>query len=203
MNRMRTPSPPAGALRLTPPSSRAHLWLFVTTLCVPVLCAAVSTALSPPQARVLPQGIALSTPMLALAVPAAVLLVGLMLWGLLAAALRRQSLSIEERCLTVRSTFFRTRVDLDALLLDQARVVDLDERREWRPWLKVRGFSLPGLRSGWYRLRDRRKAFVAIAGSHRVLALPTTAGHALLLDVPDPARLLQRLRALAGPARPG
>ena len=101
----------------------------------------------------------------------------------------------------MRSTFFRSRVALAQLQLAQARVIDLDERLELRPQLKTRGYSLPGLRSGWYRLRNKRKAFVATADSRHVLWLPTAAGHALLLDVRDPHGLLALLHERCGHAR--
>ncbi len=79
-------------------------------------------------------------------------------------------------------------------------MVDLAEHTALRPLLKVRGYGLPGFRSGWYRLRDRRKAFVATADSRLVLWLPSTAGHGLLLDVHDPNGLLRHLRELAAHA---
>jgi hypothetical protein len=60
--------------------------------------------------------------------------------------------------------------------------------------------ALPGFRSGWFRSRTFKKLFVATAGGKRLLWLPTSRGHALLLQVRQPQVLLERLRELAADA---
>lgn len=117
-------------------------------------------------------------------------------------ALRRHRLGIDDGVLDVATTFYRRKLALDELRLDQARVIDLAERTEFKPMLKTNGASLPGFRSGWFRLRNRSRAFVAIADGPRVLWLPTTRGYGLLLQPRQPQALLQHLRELAAaPAR--
>ena len=56
---------------------------------------------------------------------------------------------------------------------------------------------MPGLKSGWFRLRNRNKALVAIAGGKRVLWIPTRAGYDLLLQPRNPQALLDELRKMA------
>jgi hypothetical protein len=46
--------------------------------------------------------------------------------------------------------------DLD---LATARVVDLRERSEWKPSIKLFGTRVPGLKMGHFRLRDRSRAW--------------------------------------------
>jgi len=93
-------------------------------------------------------------------------------------------------------------VGICELYIDRARVVDLAERTGLKPLFKTNGPSLPGFHSGWFRLRNRSCAFVAIAGGSRVLWLPTTRGYDLLLQPRQPQALLQHLRELAAaPAR--
>lgn len=181
---------------LMPPPGSARLWLFVLTVGLPLVIGALALALAPltHDAQPLVGGSLAATAALTLASVAALTL---LLWAALAFCLRRQSLRVDAQGIDVRSTFFRTQVAIARLQLDQARVVDLAEHTALRPLLKVRGYSLPGFRSGWYRLRDRRKAFVATADSRLVLWLPSTAGHGLLLDVHDPNGLLRHLRELA------
>lgn len=76
-------------------------------------------------------------------------------------------------------------------------MVDLDERPEFRPMLRTNGVSIPGFRSGWFRLRSGSRSLVATAGARRLLWIPTAAGHELLLQPGDPRALLDALRALA------
>jgi len=191
---LRTPG--RSGITLTPPPGSARLWLFVLVVGLPLLVSALALALAPltHDTQPLVGGSLAWTMALTLASVAALTL---LLWAALSFGLRRQSLQVDAQCITVRSSFFRTQVAIAQLQLDQARVVDLAEHTELRPLLKVRGYGLPGFRSGWYRLRDRRKAFVATADSRLLLWLPSSAGHGLLLDVRDPSALLLQLRELA------
>jgi len=120
------------------------------------------------------------------------------LWRVLRQAMRRGAVLVSPQALEVRSSFYRCRIALRELDLAHSRVVSLDEHPELRPLLKTHGFSLPGFRSGWFRLRNRRRGFVAMADGPRVLWLTGNA-HDLLLQARDPAALLARLRELAAP----
>lgn len=113
-------------------------------------------------------------------------------WGL-----RRHRLALDGEALEVTTSFYRRRIPLSDLRIDQARTVDLDERVELRPALKTNGTGLPGFKSGWFRLANGSKALVATAGGKRVLWLPTTLGYELLLEPMKPQALLDRLRELA------
>lgn len=178
-------SAPPRRLRLVPPPPRARRWLFALLPCLPLAFLAAGAVAQAPEGQAARLQLAL----------AALLLVSL--WWLLDRVMQRQQLRITARELDVRSSFYRCRVELQALDLARARLVDLDEHTTLRPLLKVNGFSLPGLRSGWYRLRNGRRGFVATAGGRRVLWLPGTGRHDLLLEVDDPGALLSQLRELA------
>lgn len=121
----------------------------------------------------------------------------IVLWLLLDLAMKRHRLQLDSGQLQIRTSFYTRRVALAELQLDQARVVDLDERTEFKPALKTNGYALPGFKSGHFRLHDGEKAFVAIAGGPRALWLPTTSGKGLLLQPNQPDALLQHLRELA------
>lgn len=120
------------------------------------------------------------------------------LWGALAFLLRRHRLRLGADGLEVATTFYRRQFALSALDLGAARVVDLGERPEFRPMLRTNGVSIPGFRSGWFRLRSGSRSLVATAGGQRLLWIPTAAGHELLLQPGDPRALLEALRATAG-----
>lgn len=127
----------------------------------------------------------------------------LLLWGLLDRAMRRHRLSLTPSMLEVKTSFYSDKVALSEMMLDQARVIDLDEHVELRPRVKTNGYALPGFKSGHFRLKNGQKAFVAIAGERRALWIPTLRGKGLLLQPHQPDALLKRLHelsaALAGP----
>ena len=183
-------------LQLAPPDGRAAFWLFAFAFVLPVLITAVALLAAVlgggPLKLVagnLPLTIALSLGGIALLCAA--------LWWMLARLMRRQALELSTDALDIRSSFYHCRTPLLELKLDQARVVELDEHTDLKPTLKTNGFSIPGFNSGWFRLRNGRRAFVAVADARRKLWLPGHGKHELLLEPRDPAALLARLRELA------
>lgn len=175
-------------LQLQPPPPRARLWLAALTIGLPV--ALIAGLLILQQSQV-------STTVLAYAMTAMALV-----FLIVDRAMRRHRIVLDGSALEVVTTFYRRRLAVDELRLQQARVIDLSERTEFKPALRSNGTSLPGFHSGWFRLRNRNRALVAIAGGPRVLWLPTTRGFDLLLQPQQPQALLQHLRRLAAvPAR--
>lgn len=194
------PSPSHASWQLEPPSTAARFWLFAIAVLLPAGIAV--GALSWAARDSAPQRLAGSGDPAAAAIVAGVLLACLALHWAVARALRRHGITLDEDGLAIRTTFYARKLAWNELLLQQARVVDLREHTGLKPLLKTNGTSLPGLRSGWFRLRNRRKALVAMAGrGTRVVHLPTTQGYDLLLKPRHPPALLQRLRELA-PAVP-
>lgn len=182
--------------QLVPPGPRARTWLFTFCLLLPLVLTAATLAI--------PGLTGNATSLVGGSVPLTVALVlgGLALlcgalWWVLARFMRRQALRVSADALEVRSSFYRCTTPLAELKLDQARLVDLDERTELKPTLKTNGFSIPGFHSGWFLLRNRRRSFVAIADGRRKLWLPGSGRHDLLIEPADPAALLARLRELA------
>lgn len=184
-------------LRLAPPGDRAGPWLFALSFGLPMALgvAAVTTPLlRGGQPLRLIEG---SVPLTVGLVLGGLALSCGALWWVLARFMRRQGLAITGAELDVRSSFYRCRMPLAELKLEQARVVDLDEHTELRPTLKTNGFSIPGFRSGWFLLRNRRRTFVAIGDGRRKLWLPGSGRRDLLIEPVDPAAMLARLRELA------
>lgn len=183
-------------LDLEPVPASARRWLFVLAVALPAAITAVALAVDTAAAGT---GDAAT----AAAVLAGISAFLLAVWWLLDRLLRRHRLQLGGGGIEVATTFYHQSLPLSELDLVRARVVDLGERPELRPLLKTNGFALPGFHSGWFRLRDRSRAFVAMARGPRVLLLPTRRGHVLLLQPRQPQALLDALRALAGTAARG
>lgn len=173
-------------LALVQASPRARAWLFALVAVLPPLLVAATELAGGRDGGI-------AWPALAGVTAFCVLL-----WAALAALLGRHRVGIDGGAIEVATTFYRRRFALAGLDLAAARVVDLGERPEYRPMLRTNGMSLPGFRSGWYRLRNGHRALVATAGGQRLLWIPTAAGHDLVLEPADPRALLERLRVMAG-----
>jgi len=129
-----------------------------------------------------------------IAVPTLVLVGGLIWLGA-----RRRAVELEAGQLTVKAGPHTCRVQIAALDLERARIVDLDEHTGLRPSIKTLGTSLPGYQAGWFRMRDRwRKAFYLLTQRRRVLWLPERGdGPSLLLSLEQPQALLDALNDVA------
>jgi hypothetical protein len=142
----------------------------------------------------LPRQQATPLPMLA-----AVFMIALVMLGPLLALLRRR-IALEGHTLVVAATLYTQRIDVEALDLDRARIVDLAEHTGFAPMLGLNRFGLPGLRAGHYLLRNRSRAFCLLTRRDRVLVLPRRDGRFVLLSPEQPQALLTALRGLAAPA---
>lgn len=182
-------------LQLEPVSTRTRLWLLALVVLLPVAIIAfmVGTTLGGGAAEA-DGGAALSRALLTVG---GVALLAVVVALVIDRFLHRHRLALDDAGLEVATSFYRRRLALSELDLEHARVLDLGERPEFRPMLKTNGTSLPGFQSGWFRLRDRRRALVARAGGNRVLWIPTTRGFGLLLQPKQPRVVLDRLRELA------
>ncbi len=183
-------------LQLVPPGTRPRLWMFGLCVLLPTLVtAALLLAVKDGDTHWhLLSGRPL---MVSAAILGAELLLMLAVWALLDRVMHRHRLALSSDALDVKTSFYSRIVPLSELKLDQARVVDLHERTEFKPATKTNGYSVPGFHSGHFRLRNREKAFVAIAGERRARWLPTVSNAGLLLQPQQPDALLKRLRELA------
>ena len=114
--------------------------------------------------------------------------------GILAWSMHHRKLSLSDAGLKVRWLPWPLVIPVAEFDLDGARLVDLAREAELRPYLKLAGTRLPGFRSGWFWLRDRRRAYVVLTGDQRVLLLPKRDGQLLLFSLQRPEALLDALR---------
>ncbi|WP_305805488.1 PH domain-containing protein [Stenotrophomonas sp. YIM B06876] len=114
---------------------------------------------------------------------------------------RRRRIMIDGSTLQISAMLYRKRIELAALEMDRARVIDLAEHTELKPARKTNGLQIPGVRAGHYRMRDGGKAFCLVTDNSRVLLLPLRDGSRVLLSPENPRQLLQDLTRLAAHGR--
>jgi hypothetical protein len=89
---------------------------------------------------------------------------------------------------------FARKLPIRDLLLDKARVLDLQEHTEFKPMLQLGAFGLPGFNAGHYLLRNRSRAFCLLTRWQQVLLLPQRDGKLILVSPEKPQVLLEALR---------
>ncbi len=115
--------------------------------------------------------------------------------AILIPALRRREVKLDGTTLTIKSAFHTQRREVSELDLIAARVVDLNDETEFRPILRMFGFSLIGFHAGHYLLRNRKRAFALLTRLDRTLVLPEQTGKLILLSLERPQQLMDDLRA--------
>jgi hypothetical protein len=168
---------------IPPPGKFVMVFLLVIGLVSPLLIVA-SILLAAREQR-----------MVLMVLPAAIifpLIAGVIGWSILKRKIRLQDKAL------LTGVFGWRRVPVSDLRLDAAAVIDLQQHRDLQPTFKLAGTSMPGYRSGWFWLRDKRRAYVVLTDWRRVLALPKRDGGIILLSLQRPEALLDALRRARG-----
>ena len=110
--------------------------------------------------------------------------------------MHRRTLKLEDGVLKYgRMRWLQTAVG--AIDLTAASILSLDEHRELQPVRRIAGTDMPGYRSGFFRLRDKRRAYVVVTDRRRVLVLPKRDGGLLMFSLVRPEVALDALRRAA------
>ena len=102
---------------------------------------------------------------------------------------RRIAVMLDDDALTVATGVATQRFPLATLRANGVRTVDLAAHPELKPWLRTWGIGLPGLASGWFRLRNKGKALCVLTGRERVTVLKADDGTWVLLSLADTSAL--------------
>ena len=104
------------------------------------------------------------------------------------------SISVSFNGVEIKLPFYGRIIPLSQVMASEARIVDLKEEHALTPSVRTNGIGLPGYRVGWFRLRSRQKALLALSSRGQVVLVPTTEDYVLLVSTNDAAGLLQALR---------
>lgn len=176
-------------LPLQEPPRSALVWLVVLALGVPSVLVLITFVLRSAYVEGAPPA-----PVLISGAFAMVVAVVVTLW--IARLMRRIAVTLDDEELTVASGVATVCFPLSALRANGVRIVDLAAHPELRPFLRTWGIGLPGLASGWFRLRNKGKALCVLTGRERVTVLKTDDGIWVLLSLADASPLRSALDAL-------
>jgi hypothetical protein len=112
---------------------------------------------------------------------------------------RPLSVEVDAESLRIRGSVYGRQIPRTELILERARLVDLDHDGGFGLARRTNGTGLPGYSVGWFRLDNSEKALVFVTARKQVAYIPTRTGYSLLLSVVDPEALLRSLGASAAP----
>lgn len=128
------------------------------------------------------------------------LLLLIVLFGYIAYSGRNARFEVSDEGLRIRGTLYGRTIPLHALVVDEARVVDLTEEPALRPMVRTNGVGLSGYNAGWFRMQNGDRALLFVTERDRTVHLPTREGYDVLLSAERPDAFVDALRrASSGP----
>jgi len=132
---------------------------------------------------------------LAIAIPSVVIAVLVVMAAVMAwICLGSRTIAVDRDRVTVEGRMYSTVIPRASIDAGGVRVVDLDKTPDLRPTYRSNGLALPGLREGWFRLANGKRAFVMLTDTSHVVVIPTSDAW-LLLSARNSDELAARLRA--------
>jgi hypothetical protein len=102
---------------------------------------------------------------------------------------RRIAVTLDDDTLTVVTGVATQEFPLSTLRANGMRILDFAAHPELKPVLRTWGIGLPGLASGWFRLRNGGKALCVLSGRERVTVLRADDGTWVMLSLADTSAL--------------
>lgn len=172
-------SPASRRLELSQPLARARRWLGLLAFALPVTAVAVATVLSVRAEPALARNGSLYVLVLVAASSGLV-------WWWLDRRIRRVGASLAGDCLRIDCGIGRGEFNLAALAAHGVEQIDFARQPAYRPVLRTWGIGLPGLSSGWFRLRNGDKALCILTDRRKPAMLRAPDGTRILLSLANP-----------------
>lgn len=173
-------------LPLSTPLARARRWLGLLAFASPVAAVALATVFAVRAEPALARNGSLFV--LALVAGSSGLV-----WWWLDRRIRRVGARIDGDRLCIDCGIGRGDFALADLAAHGLEEIELAKHPRYRPRLRTWGIGLPGLSSGWFRLRNGDKALCILTDRRKASMLRATDGTRILLSLADPRPLRESL----------
>jgi len=136
-----------------------------------------------------------SKPIWFIVVVCAILAVLIVVFILLAYSSQNSHVEVHPDSIKIVGDFWGRTIPLSSISVNEAKLIDLNDSREYRPKWRILGTGLIGYSSGWFRLYNGEKALVYLTNKNSVVYAPTSLGYLLLLTIDEPDKFLDALRS--------
>lgn len=135
-------------------------------------------------------------PIIILVIVGVILIAILTVIGVFAYASHFAKFEISPEGLTIRGDLYGRHIPAAALLLAEAKAVDLNLDKDLSLKWRTNGAGFPGYCSGWFQLGNNSKGLAFVTDRSRVVYIPTKEGYAVLLSVAEPEQFLRIVRRM-------
>jgi hypothetical protein len=85
-------------------------------------------------------------------------------------------------------------VNKEFIIKDGIRIINLNEKSDYTPYLRTNAIGFPRYYEGWFRLKNKEKALVLIRGkTKRAVYIPTRKNFSIILGTENPEGLVKSL----------
>jgi len=110
--------------------------------------------------------------------------------------LKNVRFDIDQNQLRIKGGLYRRVLKISEIDVDSIALVNLTVKKEYFPAIKKNGIGLPGIKEGWFKLKNGEKALLFLTDLKNVVYLKTTKGYSLLLSVKNPDDFINCLKSI-------
>ena len=90
-------------------------------------------------------------------------------------------------------------INKEFIIKDGIRIINLNEKSDYVPYLRTNAIGFPRYYEGWFRLKNREKALVLIRGkTKKAVYIPTRKDFSIVLGTNDPEGLVKSINETNG-----
>ncbi len=109
---------------------------------------------------------------------------------------RNVTFALSDQGLQINGGLYGRNVSKNAIIIDGARIVTLQDENSYAPCVRTNGIGLPGYSRGWFKLNNGEKALLFLTSRSSVVYIPTKLGYSILLSPTKPKEFLRTMREL-------
>jgi len=103
---------------------------------------------------------------------------------------------VDSRGMRIRGGIYGRYIRSDSVNLEMVRVLNLRSDVDFQPKIRKNGIGIPGLKQGWFRLRNTKKALLFVTDISRVVYIPTHEGYSVLFSTPEPQAFIEYVKKI-------
>ncbi len=117
-------------------------------------------------------------------------------FSFLAFSMKHIRCEVDSRGMRIRGGLYSRFIRSESVDIEGVRVLDLKRDIDFQPKIRKSGIGMPGLKQGWFRLRNKKKALLFVTDSSKVVYVPTIEGYSFLFSTPEPEKFAEYVRKI-------
>lgn len=117
-------------------------------------------------------------------------------FGFVSYSARNLKFILTEQGLQIKGGIYGRFIPKDSFIKENAKILNLNTMKEYKPKIRKNGIGLPGYKEGWFKLKNGEKALLYVTDSSKVAYIPTKDSYSVLLSTGQPKELFKSMNEL-------